>query len=195
MPSCGWPSLAAELFPSATRRSMCLTLIVGERPMAALQSRRDVSAARPSRPELPCAASVPARLQKAPATNVDLRLKAACNRTYERADRALDHAGLRPARRRQWRICRRRFKGLTGDDRTRCAGCGRRRKAVVAEPRRTFVGLMHPAGMERGSAPSAHPGRNSHSCRGRSAPGRRSRRRIVSGSGRASRAAIPLRPA
>src|SRR5208337_4801 len=32
MPSFGWPSLAAELFPSTTRRSMCLTLIVGERP-------------------------------------------------------------------------------------------------------------------------------------------------------------------
>jgi hypothetical protein len=32
------------------------------------------------------------------------------------------------------RIWRWRFKLLTGDDRTRCAGCGRRRKAVVAQP-------------------------------------------------------------
>jgi hypothetical protein len=52
-------------------------LIVGERPMAAPQSGRDVSAARPSRFELP--APYPSRLacRKAPATNVDLRLKAA----------------------------------------------------------------------------------------------------------------------
>ena len=39
-------------------------LIVGERPIAALRSGRDVSAARPSRSELPCAVSVPARLQE-----------------------------------------------------------------------------------------------------------------------------------
>ena len=170
-------------------------LIVGERPIAALRSGRDVSAARPSRSEL--LAPYPSRLacRKAPATNVDLRLKAAGNGPDERADRALDHAGLRPARRRPWRIRRWRFKGLTGDDRTRCAGCGRRREAVVAEPRWAFVGLTPPAGTRKGSAPSAHPGRSSHSCRGRSAPGRRSRRRRVSGSGRALRAAIPLRPA
>ena len=72
---------------------MCLTLIVGERPMEALRSGRDVSAARPSRSGLlaPC----PSRLacRKAPATNVDLRLKAAGYGPDERADRALDHAG------------------------------------------------------------------------------------------------------
>jgi len=87
-PHVGWPSLAAELFPSTTRRSMCLTLIVGERPMAALQSGRDVSAARPSRSELP--APYPSRLacRKAPATNVDLRLKAAGNGPDDRADSA-----------------------------------------------------------------------------------------------------------
>ena len=72
---------------------MCLTLIVGERPMEALRSGRDVSAARPSRPELP--ASYPSWLacRKAAATNVDLRLKAAGYGPDERADRALDHAG------------------------------------------------------------------------------------------------------
>jgi hypothetical protein len=45
--------------------------------MAALRSERDVSAARPLRSELP--APYPSRLacRKAPATNVDLRLKAA----------------------------------------------------------------------------------------------------------------------
>ena len=149
MPSCGWPSLAAEVFPSTTRRSMLPALIVGERPMAALRSGRDVSAARPSRSELP--APYPSRpaCRKAPATNVDLRLKAAGNGPDERADRARGHAGLRPARRRPWRIRRWRFKGLTGDDRTRCAGCGRRREAVVAEPRWAFVGLTPRAGTER----------------------------------------------
>ena len=52
-------------------------LIVGERPIAALQLGRDVSAARPSRPEF--SAPNPSRLacRKAPATDVDLRLKAA----------------------------------------------------------------------------------------------------------------------
>src|SRR5271165_4108088 len=77
------------------------------------------------------------------------RLKAIGDGPDERADRALDHAGLRPARRRPWRIWRWRFKGLTGDDQTRCAGCGRRRKAVVGQPRRAFVGLTPPAGTER----------------------------------------------
>src|SRR5271166_3398381 len=54
-------------------------LIVGERPIAALQSGRDVSAARPSRSEP--LAPYPSRLacRKAPATNVDLRLKAVGN--------------------------------------------------------------------------------------------------------------------
>ncbi len=149
MPSCGWPWLAAELFPSTTRRSMCLPLIVGERPIAALRSGRDVSAARPSRSELP--ASYPSRLacRKAPATNVDLPPESSRRRTHERADGALGHAGLRPARRLPWRICRRRFKGLTGDDRTRRAGCGRRRKSIVAQPRLAFVGLMHRAATHR----------------------------------------------
>src|SRR5208282_4145570 len=68
-----WPP---KLFPQVTRRSMCLTLIVGERPVAALRLGRDVSAARPSRSEplAPRPSSLACR--KAPATNVDLRLKA-----------------------------------------------------------------------------------------------------------------------
>src|SRR5208337_2181588 len=53
--------------------------------------------------------------------------------------------------RRPWRIRRWRFKGLTGDDQTRCAGCGRRRDAVVVGPRWAFVGLTPLAGAE--SAP------------------------------------------
>ena len=79
-------------------------LIVGERPIAALQSGRDVAGARPSRPE-PLAPR-PSRLacRKAPATNVDLRLKAACNTDLRTRCRALDHTGLRPARRRPWRF-------------------------------------------------------------------------------------------
>ena len=56
---------------------MCPTLIVGERPIAALRLGRDVSAARPSRSEP--LAPYPSRFacRKAPATNLDLRLKAA----------------------------------------------------------------------------------------------------------------------
>jgi hypothetical protein len=56
------------------------TLIVGERPIAALRLGRDVSAAGPSRSE-PLAPH-PSRLacRKGPATNVDLRLKAAGDR-------------------------------------------------------------------------------------------------------------------
>ena|SRR5208282_284936 len=52
-------------------------LIIGERPIAALQSGRDASAARPSRSKVP--APYPSRLaySKAPATNVDRGLKAA----------------------------------------------------------------------------------------------------------------------
>jgi hypothetical protein len=67
--------------------------IVGERPVAALQFGRDVSAAGPSRSEP--LAPYPSRLacRKAPATKVDLRLKAAGYGPDERADRALDHAG------------------------------------------------------------------------------------------------------
>jgi hypothetical protein len=128
---------------------MCLTLIVGVRPVAALQLGWDVSAVRPSRSE-PLAPS-PSRLacRKAPAPNVDLRVKAAGNGPDERGDRALGHAGLRPARRRPWRIWRWRFKGLSGDDRTRGGGCRRRQEAVVAEPRWAFVGLTPRAGTER----------------------------------------------
>ncbi len=144
MPSCGWPSSAAEVLPSTTRRSMCLTLIVGERPIAALRLGRDVPAARPSRSEPLAPHPSWLACRKAPATNVDL--KAAGNGPDERADRALGHAGLRPARRRPWRIRRWRFKGLTGGDRTRCAACWRRREAVVAEPRLDFVGLAPPRG-------------------------------------------------
>jgi hypothetical protein len=133
-------------------------LIVGERPMAALQLGRDVSAARPSRPE-PLAPYL-SRLacRKAPATNVDLRLKAAGNGPDDRADRA-GSCRPTPARRLPWRIRRWRFKGLTDDERTRCAGCGRRQKAVVAEPRRAFVGLTPEAGTERAPRrPLAHDG-------------------------------------
>jgi hypothetical protein len=49
MPTHGWPSLAAEVSPMRA-------LIVGERPIAALQSERDV-------PPL-CAVSAPASLQE-----------------------------------------------------------------------------------------------------------------------------------
>ena len=79
MPSCGWPSLAAEVFPSTTRRSMLPALIVGERPMAALRSGRDVSAARPSRSEFLAPRPARAACRKAATTNVDLGLKAAGN--------------------------------------------------------------------------------------------------------------------
>src|SRR5271165_4900239 len=129
--------------------------IVGERPIVGLRLGRDASPAPPSRPEPP--APHPSRLacRKVPATNVDLPPESSRRRTHERADRALDHAGLRPARRRPWRIRRWRFKGLTGDDQTRCAGCGRRRDAVVARPRWAFVGLTPPAGTER--APPSPP--------------------------------------
>jgi hypothetical protein len=58
--------------------------IVGERPMAAPQLARDVSAARPSRPELPAPYPSWLACKKAPATNVDLRLKAAGNGPDER---------------------------------------------------------------------------------------------------------------
>src|SRR5208337_3033634 len=88
MPSCGWPWPAAEVFPSMTRRSMCLPLIVGERPVAALRLGRDVSGARPSRSELPAPYPSGLACRKAPATNVDLRLKAAGNGPDDRADSA-----------------------------------------------------------------------------------------------------------
>jgi hypothetical protein len=138
-----WPS---KLFPQATRRSMCLTLIVGERPSRLCSWGGMFLPLVPSRSEP--LAPYPSRLacRKALATNVDLRLKAAGNRPEERADGAI-RQGLRPARRLPWRIWRRLFRGLTGDDRTRCAGCGCRRKAVVAP--RAFVGLMPQAGTER----------------------------------------------
>jgi hypothetical protein len=119
--------------------------IVGERPMAAPQLARDVSAARPSRPELPAPYPSWLTCKKAPATNVDLRRK----RTRRTRLLGLCHAGLRPVRRRPWRIRRWRFKGLTGDDRTRCAACRRRREAVVAEARWAFVGLTPRAGTVR----------------------------------------------
>ena len=89
----------------------------------------------------PCAVSVPARLQEGAGDERGPSPESRRSRTHERADRALGHAGLRPARRRPWRIWRRHFKGLTGDDQMRCAGCGRRRDAVVAEALWAFVGL------------------------------------------------------
>jgi len=80
--------LAAEVFSLYDKAADAPALIVGERPTEALRSGRDVSAARPSRSELP--APYPSRLacRKAPATNVDLRLKAAGNGPDDRADSA-----------------------------------------------------------------------------------------------------------
>ena len=132
--------MAVEVFSLNDKAVDAPARIVGERPIAALRSGRDVSAARPSRSEpfVPC--PVQAACRKAPATNVDLRLKAGIGPTNA-LERALGHAGLRPARRLPWRIRRWRFKGLTGGDRTGCAACWRRRGAVVAEPRLDFVGL------------------------------------------------------
>src|SRR5208337_4469563 len=96
--------------------------------------------------------------------------------------------------RRWWRIWRWRSRDLIGVDRTRRAGCGRRRKAVVAEPRRAFVGLMHPAGTERAPRrPLTWEGALipvGVDLRQDGAPEGK-----VPGSGRASRAAILLRPA
>src|SRR5271166_2885424 len=97
----------------------------------------------------PCAVSVPARLQEGAGDERGPAPESGRKRTHERADRALDDADLRPARRSPWRIRRWRFKGLTGDDRTRCAACWRPRDVVVAEPRLAFVGLAAPAGTER----------------------------------------------
>ena len=115
-----WPP---KLFPSTTRRSMRPALIVGERPMAALQSGRDVSAARPSRSE-PLAPH-PSRLacRKAPATNVDLRLKAAGIGPTNALTGLLVMQAYALLAAVRGALRRRRFKGLTGDDRTRCAGC------------------------------------------------------------------------
>jgi hypothetical protein len=76
MPSRGWPSLAAEVFSLNDRAVDAPALIVGERPIAALRLGRDVSAARPSRSEPFVPYPVQAACRKAPATNVDLRLKA-----------------------------------------------------------------------------------------------------------------------
>src|SRR5271167_193059 len=86
MSSCGWPSLAAESSSLNDNAVDAPALIVGERPIAALQSGRHVSAARPSRAELPAPYPSWPTCGKAPATNVDLRLKAAGNGPDERAD-------------------------------------------------------------------------------------------------------------
>ena len=128
---------------------MCLTLIVGERPIGGSAVGAGCFCRSSIKVRAPCAVSVPARLQEGAGDERGPAPESSRRRTHERADRALGHAGLRPARRRPWRIRRWRFKGLTGDDRTRCAGCWRRREAVVAEPRLAFVGLTPPAGTER----------------------------------------------
>jgi hypothetical protein len=123
-------------------------LIVGERSVLVPLSGRDVSAARPSRSELPAPHPFGLVCREAPATNADLRLKAA-GMEPTNALTGLDHAGLRPPLCCPWRILRRRLKDLTGVARTRYAGCGRRREGVVAKPRRAFVGLTPSAGTER----------------------------------------------
>ena len=158
--------MAVEVFSLNDKAVDAPARIVGERPIAALRSGRDVSAARPSRSEpfVPC--PVQAACTKAPATNVDLRLKAGIGPTNA-LERALGHAGLRPARRLPWRIRRWRFKGLTGGDRTGCAACWRRRGAVVAEPRLDFVGLAPPAGNHRAPRRPITADGALHSCRGR----------------------------
>jgi hypothetical protein len=71
-------------FPLNDKAVDAPALIVGEGPIAALRLGRDVSAARPSRSE-PLAPH-PSRLacRKAPATNVDLRLKAEIGPTNAR---------------------------------------------------------------------------------------------------------------
>src|SRR5208283_4137171 len=79
MPSRGWPSLAAEVFSLNDKAVDATALIVGERPMAALRSGRDVSAARPSRSEFLAPRPARAACRKAATTNVDLGLKAAGN--------------------------------------------------------------------------------------------------------------------
>ncbi len=56
---------------------MRLRGIVGERPSSAPRSGRDVSAARPSRPEPLAPYPFRAACREAPATNADLRRKAA----------------------------------------------------------------------------------------------------------------------
>jgi hypothetical protein len=168
-------------------------LIVGERPLRICSWSgmfpRLVRQGPSSR-----AVSVPARLQEGIGDELGLAPESSRKRTRRTPWQGWSDAGLRPARRRMWRICRWRFKGLTGDDRTRCAGCGRRQDAVVAEPRWAFVGLIHPSGSERAPPRPLTPEGGLIPV-GVDSPGRRSRRRRVSGSGRASRAAIPLRPA
>src|SRR5277367_1885086 len=88
MPSCGWPSLAAEVFSLYDKAADAPALIVGERPTEALRSGRDVSAARPSRSEPFVPYPVQAACRKAPATKVDLPPEGSRERTQERADRA-----------------------------------------------------------------------------------------------------------
>lgn len=123
---------------------MRLTLIVGERPIAALRPGRDVSAARPSRSEFP--APYPSRLslqegagdERGPAADGSRR------RTHERADGLLVMQAYALLARGAFVACA--SGEAPGDDRTRCACCGRRREAVVARPRWALVGLAPPAG-------------------------------------------------
>src|SRR5208282_954756 len=63
-------------------------LIVGERPMAALRSGRDVSAARPSRSELPAPHPSRPACREGAGDERGPAHESGRNRTYERADRA-----------------------------------------------------------------------------------------------------------
>ena len=69
-------AVVAQVFSLNDKAVDAPARIVGERPIAALRSGRDVSAARPSRSEPFVPYPVQAACRKAPATNVDLRLKA-----------------------------------------------------------------------------------------------------------------------
>jgi len=78
--------LAAEVFSLNDKAVDALALIVGERPMAALRSGRDVSAARPSGSE--SLAPYPDRRQEGADDEREPAPESSRNRTYERADRA-----------------------------------------------------------------------------------------------------------
>ena len=88
MPSCGWPSLAAEVFPSTTRRSMRLRGIVGERPIVGSAVGAGCFCRSSIKVRAPCAASVPGRLQEGADDERGPAPESSRNGPYERADRA-----------------------------------------------------------------------------------------------------------